>query len=45
VRLRIWTSGVKKRSGYKIPPLTEERAIDDGADLLGETFIFGVAVG
>lgn len=43
VRLRMWISGSKKSS--KIPPLDEQKAIQEGADLLGETFLLSVATG
>lgn len=45
VRLRLWASGARSGSRYKIPRLSEARAIDEGADLLGELFLFSVAVG
>lgn len=41
-RMTIWSEGFKVRS---IPPLEEKEAIQKGADLLGETIVFGVSVG
>ena len=39
-RLTIWSSGFRVRS---ISPLEEEKALSRGADLLSESFIFGVS--
>mmetsp|Transcript_14176 Transcript_14176/g.30766 ORF Transcript_14176/g.30766 Transcript_14176/m.30766 type:complete len:282 (+) Transcript_14176:108-953(+) len=41
-RMTIWAEGFKVRS---IPPLEEKEAIQKGADLLGESIVFGVSVG
>lgn len=45
VSLRMWASGSKKSKGFKVSPLEEPVAIDIGADLLGEVFIFSVGAG
>lgn len=44
IRLRMWASGVKSKK-YKVKPLSEDMAIDVGADLIGETFLLSVAIG
>ena len=45
VRLRLWISGTKRKDKKKIPRMDEERAVNEGADLMGELFIIGVASG
>lgn len=40
--MTIWSSGYRVRS---IKPLEEEKAMKDGAEFIGESFIFGVSVG
>jgi optic atrophy 3 protein len=39
-RLSIWSSGYKVRS---IPPLERNIALQNGAEVVGETFVFGVS--
>jgi hypothetical protein len=41
-RMTIWSAGYKVRS---ITPLEEEKAMKEGAELVGETFILSVSVG
>jgi hypothetical protein len=41
-RMKIWSAGYRVRS---ITPLETEKALADGADMVGETFIFGVSGG
>jgi len=41
-RLEKWSDGEKVKY---IPPLKKNEAIQDGADLLGEAIVFGVAIG
>lgn len=43
--MKIWSSGFKASKSFKVKPLTEAKAIETGADLLGEGFIFSVAAG
>jgi Optic atrophy 3 protein (OPA3) len=40
--MQIWSSGYRVRN---IKPLDPEKALKDGAEFVGETFIFGVSVG
>eukprot|EP00558_Chaetoceros_sp_UNC1202_P011790 CAMPEP_0197253774 /NCGR_PEP_ID=MMETSP1429-20130617/66264_1 /TAXON_ID=49237 /ORGANISM="Chaetoceros sp., Strain UNC1202" /LENGTH=138 /DNA_ID=CAMNT_0042716565 /DNA_START=93 /DNA_END=506 /DNA_ORIENTATION=+ len=41
-RMTIWSAGYKVR---KIQPLEKEAALSQGADFIGESFIFGVGSG
>ena len=41
----MWVTGAKTSRKFRVTPLSEEMAIDMGADLLGEAFIFSVAAG
>lgn len=41
-RLTIWSAGYRVRS---IKPLDEDKALKDGAEMLGETFLLGVSGG
>ena len=41
-RMAIWAEGFKVRS---VPPLNEEKALSEGADLLGETIVLVVSGG
>lgn len=37
--------GVKGKADYKYKPLTEERAVELGSEILGETFLYSIAAG
>jgi len=38
----MWSTGSKRGKEFKVTPVPENVAIDIGADLLGEIFIFTV---
>ena len=41
----MWSAGTGRSKQLKISPLSEAAAIDIGADMLGEIFIFTVGAG
>ncbi|XP_067941571.1 optic atrophy 3 protein homolog [Watersipora subatra] len=45
VKLRMWSAGAGRSKSLKIAPLSEAAAIDIGAEMLGELFIFTVGAG
>ena len=45
MRLNMWAAGSRRSKEFKIKPLSEEQAIKQGADLLGELVIFSVGAG
>lgn len=45
VKLKMWSVGTKRSKDFTVQPLSEEAAIKQGADLIGELVIFSVGAG